>query len=240
VVLACGAAVALAAGVGALSRRGDEPRPFSTAAIPPIVFTDRGVMRVEEEYIPGVVDCELAPFTEERAALEAQAIAARTYLARYLAVKSPLARVPIGSHFQCWRLAAHRRSLDAARATRGLIVRWNGQPISGNYVAGASLLDDKCEPRPPTAFGYRHATWEALLADYKKGTRFPDWAWTEIFVTRNHARRGADVRSTAIGSWGPPNRGALGQHASICLARSGKPRDEILRTFYGADATISF
>lgn len=239
-----GAAVALVAVVLVLlallqAVRGREGGlKIPSVALPRTIRTDEGVLHVEDEYLPGVVDCELAQFTEARPALEAQAIAARTYLARYLALRGTGAHVTLGPSFQCWRKPVYARSKQAVRATYGLVMRWNGQLVNGNFVAGASGLDGDCRPPPPATFGWRYASWEDVHAAWKKGMRFTHPAWTQIFVTDNRGRRGASVVPTRIGSWGPPNRGALGQHAAICLAGKGKSRLDILRAFYGEDITV--
>src|SRR5688572_10641831 len=116
----CGAiGLAFSLGAAAFFKRGKR-RPPGPTSLPAVVFTDRGFMLTEDEYLPGVVDCEIAHYTESPAALEAQAIAARTYLARHLSLRGALAVVPIGPHFQCWRQPVHDRSRAAVEATHGL------------------------------------------------------------------------------------------------------------------------
>jgi hypothetical protein len=237
--LLAGAVAVVVATAWTLSR-GKRREPFipNLMALPPVVVTDWGLMDTERDYLPGVVDCEMAHYTESQAALQAQAIAARTYLARYLSTRGVAARVPIGPHFQCWRRPVHARSADAVRRTRGMFMRWKGNLINANYVAGAPVMDGDCDAKSPRDNGLPFDDWEAVRKEWQKGRRWREPAWTHIFVTDNRSRRGDAVRSTLIGSWGPPNRGALGQYRAICLAGRGRGRDEILRTFYGADVMI--
>lgn len=220
----------------ACSRRRSPP---ASADLPAVVSTDVGPMEVEAVYLPGVVDCELGWFTAQAPALAAQAIAARTYLARFLLEHGAGARVPIGPHFQCWRPAAHARSRAAAAATAGVVLRHRGEIIFANYVSGADLLDARCAPPIPLVFGYPHLTWEALARAVARGARFRGYAWTEAYVTHNPGRRGAAVRQTPQNAPLPPNRGAFGQYAAACLAeRRGYDTAAILRHFYGADVVI--
>lgn len=218
-------------------------RPASSGVtgdlLPATISTDVGTMNVEERYLPGVVDCEIAYFTAAPAALDAQAIAARTYLARWLSEHGPAATVPIGPHFQCWREPVYPRSAQAARRTRGVLLRHQGQLISGNYAAGASKLDDACTPPGPDAFGY-DGSWDSIRRAFVvRGQRLSGPAWTEIFVTRNGGRRGDAVEPSRLGPTRPWNRGALGQHAAICLAeRRRLPTAAILRHFYGDDIAV--
>jgi hypothetical protein len=238
-LLICGAlGLAFALGAVALFKR-PARRPSGPTSLPQVVLTDRGIMLTEEEYLPGVVDCEIAHFTESPAALEAQAVAARTYLARHLSTHGNVALVPIGPHFQCWRQPVHDRSRAAVEATHGHVARWRGSLINANYAAGTQWMDKNCQPLPPILSGYRQPSWAKVATDWRKGTRFPGPAWTQIFVTDNRSKKGDAVQATLLGSSAPPNRGALGQHASICLAeRRGWDRVKILRAFYGNDIEI--
>jgi hypothetical protein len=219
----------------------DLARPLAGGSLPDTIVTDVGVLHLEEDYIPGVVDCELGWATSAPAALEAQAIAARTYLAGYLAANGPDARVPIGPHFQCWRATNRKRSIRAAETTRGLVMRHRGALVNGNYASGASALDRDCRPLPPYAFGYALESWDDVRGAWRKGERFDGWAWTEIFPTDNAGRAGADVAATVQGgaAAGTTNRGAFGQYRAKCLAERKKlDREAILRAFYGDDIEL--
>jgi hypothetical protein len=207
------------------------------SSLPAWIETEYGLMATEEEYLPGVVDCELGWFTAERAALEAQAIAARTYLAHYLDRHGLDAVVPIGPHFQCWRRPRLDRSRAAVSATSGAVLRLDGRLIYANYASGASRLDSRCRPPSPRAFGYRYATWDELRRAWDRGERFTGHAWTEILVTHNRDRR--PPRRTPQAGDDEKNRGALGQYASVCLAET-EDLDTValLRHFYGPDVEV--
>ena len=216
-------------------------RPNVPTKLPERVATAMGTMNVEDEYLPGVVDCEIAYYTQAPAALAAQAIAARTYLARFLQRNGVYAQVPIGPHFQCWRPMVYERSREAVDATRGMVIRYGGELISGNYAAGARARNARCEPLSPKIHGIPHTSWAGVKKAYEKGSRFAGPAWTEIFVTDNSGKRGDAVEQTTLGSSTQANRGGLGQHAAICLAeRWGSNTDKILRHFYGEDIVITF
>jgi hypothetical protein len=240
---AAAGAVVLAVGLVTVRQRGtaaeraaDPPAP---TALPVVIQTDRGEMLVEEEYLPGVVDCELAYWTESPAALEAQAIAARTYLLRAIVAYGEDFRARTTPAFQCWRRPGHARSAEAVRRTAGLVLRHRGDPINANYVAGTPALDERCAPLGPAEAGYPHETWAQMLALWRAGRKFSGPNWTQIFVTYNEGRRGADVVTTAISHSGPPNRGALSQHGAVCLAeRRGFDSLSILRFFYGEDVEL--
>lgn len=215
--------------------------------LPRCIRTARGRMAVESEYLPGVVDCELSGVTLEGAALEAQVIAARTYLAAYLARRGEDAVVPIGAHFQCWRPEARERSRAAARATADVILVRDGAPIRAHYVSGARENTFDCEPLTPAENGYDgYASWDDMRKLYlerrrdRSRRRFGGISWTEVVVTRNEGLAGEAVRPTPMATADRLNRGAFGQYAAVCLARNlGYETLEILRYFYGEDVTLS-
>ncbi len=239
--LAAGMLAAGAVAFACQAVRRDARRPAPTS-LPEKIVTARGEMRVEDEYLPGVVDCEMAHFTTSAPALEAQAIAARTYLLRYLVDRGTAVEIPIGPQFQCWRPPVHDGSARAAKRTAGLVLRTSdtGDPLTGNYAAGASGLDDACAPPPPSAFGYDGDSWDVVRRAWVvRSQRQPGPAWTEIFVTDNAGKRGAEVGFSVLGPRVAWNRGALGQNVAICLAeRRGFSREEILQRFYGEDVVI--
>jgi hypothetical protein len=219
--------------------------PGESRLLPVCVATEKGVMTTDSEYISGVVDCELGWFAKKPAALMAQAVAARTYLAAFFDRKGETATVPIGPHFQCWRPTAHERSRQAAMATVDTVMYYDRQIINGNYVAGARQLKEDCTADKPKKSGYDYTSWNAMRNRYLKarerGRRrpFKGEYWTELLITRNEGRTGDAVEGTPFASPGPRNRGALGQYAASCLADSGYSTDRILRYFYGDDVALS-
>ncbi|MCA9541261.1 MAG: hypothetical protein KC620_20310 [Myxococcales bacterium] len=220
--------------------------PSPDDGLPGCIKTDAGVMPIEPTYIAGVVQCELAGLTDAGAALEAQAVAARTYLAGHLERKGDDARVRTSPRFQCWKNPTHARSLDAAQQTAGVVLRYDGALIGANYVAGARSLTIDCLPKSPSVNGYDYPTWAAMRRVYQQhrraGKRIPfgGVSWTEVVVTRNEGRRGADVAPTPMAGRVASNRGAFGQHAAVCLAENlGYETADILRFFYGDDIEFS-
>ncbi len=219
--------------------------PERPRLLPEEIETEDGRMSVEVEYIPGVVHCELGG-SDEGAALEAQAVASRTYLYRYLQRRGLDAEVPLTSRFQCWKAGASQRARDAARYTADIILQFRGKPISANYVAGARALTMDCRPRSPEDNGYDHESWDEMRDLYLEARAegrkrpFTGPAWTEVVVTRNEGKRGDDVAHTPMGRRSNRNRGAMGQWAAICLARdAGYEVYDILRYFYGDDIELS-
>ena len=213
-------------------------------------------MHVETEYLPGVVDCELSWFTRAEPALEAQVIAARTYLARHLARRAESDRpdepdeldavVPIGPRFQCWRRARHERSRRAAARTVGIVMRYDGTLITANYASGTKVLDETCRAGTPAEAGYDDESWESMTRRYRAAKHarrrrpFRGIQWTEILVTDNAGREGDAVRPTPHSPPGRPNRGGLGQYRAACLSATlGLETEDILRHFYGNDIELT-
>ncbi len=225
----------------------DRPKEAATQAgrLPVTIDTDKGPLSVERDYIPGVVACEIGRRTWGVPAMEAQAIAARTYLARYLERTKGKRIIPIGPRFQCWKPTKDQRFRKVAQSTAGQILRYDGRLITGNYVSGTHKLTAGCDPEPPTAVKYTSPDWSEMLVRYKQGrkekgrTIFKGTAWTEIFVTRNEGKQGRDVTPSAIAGAVSFNRGALGQNAAVCLANNmGYETSDILKYFYGEDIVV--
>jgi hypothetical protein len=206
-------------------------------------------MPVERTYLPGVVACELGRLTTEPAALEAQAVAARTYLLAHLERRGLDALIPVTARFQCWKSPGEIERWPLARAaaaeTADVIMTYGARTIGGNYAAGARRLDDTCRPHPPGESGYDYESWAEMRDEFvrrrAKGDRIrhSGVAWTEILVTRNEGRSGDDVVPTVFAPPGPTNRGALSQNGAMCLARRGLDGPAILRYFYGDDIELT-
>ncbi|MEE2785975.1 MAG: SpoIID/LytB domain-containing protein [Myxococcota bacterium] len=215
----------------------------STKHLPKCVMTKRGCLDLETEYIPGVVECELGRLTRSGPALEAQAIAARTFLARHLKGRRADTVVPVSPRFQCWRPPVRLHSRDAAKFTRGTVLLWRGDLTTGNYVAGTRKLTVKCTPKSPEASGYTFSDWAQMrdaFKDKKPGVSFGGTDWTEIFVTHNEGREADEVRPTTLARPVAYNRGALSQNGAICLAENlGYETLDILQYFYGNDVRLN-
>lgn len=213
--------------------------------LPRCIRTTRGVMHVERDYIPGVVDCEMGGFRRAEAALAAQAIAARTYLARFLERKGHETTVPIGARFQCWKRAKHAGSVAAALETEGTVMRHEGLLLSANYVSGARKRHPDCTPKGPRENGYRYNDWAVVRDIYlecrrkKRRRPFKGVSWTEVVVTHNEGLSGDAVQPTPMGSRRPRNRGAMSQYGAACLARQDFSTEQILRYYYGEDLVLS-
>jgi hypothetical protein len=68
-----------------------------------------------------------------------------------------------------------------------------------------------------------------------------DGSATEVYVTYNHGKTGADVTPAPLGIAGrsTPNRGCMSQWGAQWLARNGWEWPAILRYFYGADLQLA-
>ena len=203
-------------------------------------------MHVESEYLPGVVQCEIKGVTEAGPPLEAQAIAARTYLANYLERVGRQHQVPVGPRFQCWKQPRGTLAREAVGATTGITIHRGGKLISANYVSGTKHLAIDSKPLSPRKSGYPYDDWPSMrtayLASRRDGNRitFKASDWTEILVTSNEMRSGSGVVQTPMARPVDKNRGALSQNRAICLADNlGYETFDILRYFYGDDISLS-
>ena len=217
------------------------------AVMPACVETPKGAMAIEDEYLPGVVQCEVGGMHKTPSVLEAQAIVARTYLLAHL-LRTDLDRgVPLTSRFQCFAEGATAASREAVARTRDVVLHHQGQVLDANYAAGVRRRSADCSPLPPDEVGYaRFPDWEAMRAAYLaarlRGERrpFAGVAWTEVFIVINEGRTGLDVRPSPWNPARPTNRGAFGQWAALCLARErGAGALTILRYFFGADVELT-
>lgn len=108
-----------------------------STADPVLILEGAAVRELElEEYLCGVVPAEM-PASWPLEALMAQAIAARTYaLHSVLHPRHPEAHLCSGPHCQVWNPARrHPRSDEAVRATTGLVLLWEGEPMCTMYSA---------------------------------------------------------------------------------------------------------
>lgn len=182
------------------------------------VFTaEDGWLDIETDYLPRV--CTQENGLADYAALEAQVIAARTYLLRAMRDNAYLGTeakpVVNGESFQAYSATANPGCKMAAEATKGMVMTWGGELIVANYVAGALVRPD--------------------------GSLGKDLTHTEHFVTYNEGKTGSDVEPAPKPIALPTrsdNRGCMGQNRADYLSKQGYDADAILRYFYGADIEL--
>lgn len=184
------------------------------------VYTEDGWWHLEDAYVPAVVAAEIG--ASAPAAMEAQAIAARTYVLRAMRddpkLGTPAKPIRSSESFQVYDKGkagkeANTRALFASWATTGLVMRWGGQLIIANYVAGARW------------------TGKAQLGD--------DYSGTEKWVTYNEGKTGRNVKPSPLSlKTRSDNRGCMSQNGAMWLAEHGYNHAAILRYFYGADIEI--
>ena len=175
-----------------------------------------GLVDVEQVYLPSVVSCENGG--ADFAALQAQAIAARSYLYYKLDRAGRIADGQQDQVFTCGRGPndAHR---EAVRSTAGIVLTYADAPIAAFYVAGAIPSTEDCRPAPGD----------------------DDPTSTERWVTYNEGRAGGDITQTELGWVNPSNtanRGCKSQNGADCLAERGYTWDQIVRFYYGEDIGI--
>lgn len=151
---------------GAASREQAQTEPGFRLASPVITVSIKGepVEMALEDYLVGVVAAEM-PYTAEPAALRAQAVAARTFAAQHMAGMAKCSHGAPGCEIcddaSCCQaylceaeLAAAwggayseniERIRSAVRATEGVIVMYDGRPISAMYHASSGTATESCE-----------------------------------------------------------------------------------------------
>lgn len=171
-----------------------------------------GLVDTETKYLPSVVHCENGGAPTE--SLKAQAVAARTYLYYKMETAGSIADGTSDQVYSCGS-APTAAQIKAVADTAGQVLRYKGTTICAFFVAGGA-------GSPPGCVGSAAAA-------------------TEKYVTYNEGKSGAGIEQTTLG-WVSPtndrNRGCFSQLGSRCLADAGRPFDEILRFYYGADITL--
>lgn len=176
-----------------------------------------GTKAMESDYLPNVLACE-APGNATLEMLEAQAIAARSYVTYFAETSGEICNGQGCQVYSCGRTptALHRQAVDN---TSGVIMRYNDNLTIGFYVAGDKTPNSNCVGN------------SAGVAN------------TERWVTYNEGRTGTDVEqtrlgfrhSTTSGEYGQ-NRGALSQWGAQCLSTNFDYGSlDILRYYYGED-----
>ncbi len=197
-------------------------RTSLSAAYCQVPVAEYGVVEVESDYLPRVVQCENGNADIE--ALKALAIAARSYLYYKLDREGVIVDSPQDQVYSCTRPPSMRVHA-AVRATSGLVLRYGQTQVAGFYVAGAKWSPPMCSS---------DSAGNGRLADL-------DPTNTERYVTYNAGRSGHDVVQTSLGFVDPrnrANRGCKSQNGAACLARDGWRYDEIVRFYYGDDIEI--
>ena len=175
-----------------------------------------GQVEVETDYLPHVVACENGG--ADFAALQAQAVAARSYLYYKIRSAGHIGDGQGDQVYTCGR-GPNQAHLDAAASTAGQVLMYHDDVIAAFYVAGAIPSTDDCRPAP--------------------GDRDP--TGTEHFVTYNEGRSGDALEQTSLGFVNPrnyANRGCKSQNGANCLSEHGVPYDRILRFYYGEDIEL--
>jgi MYXO-CTERM domain-containing protein len=174
-----------------------------------------GLVSVEDDYLPRVINCENGGAGP--AALEAQAVAARSYLYYRLDRTGDIGDGTGDQVYTCGREPGPQH-FAAAAATAGEVLQYQGTQVAAFYVAGA-----RNQPGP---------TCQGSTDDPTN---------TERYVTYNEDQSGADVEQTTLGLVHPDNhanRGCKSQNGARCLADEGWDYDTILRFYYGADIEV--
>ena len=191
---------------------------------------DIGAVHIEDEYVAGVVACENGNAPME--ALKAQAIQARGYLYYVLSTgRTEIRNSEADQVFRCSYTTAGPRHYEAARATRGQYLRWNGELIAPFYVAGSIPANQS----------------DGLAEDACLGPGGNDPTDTEKWVTYNLGRSSCDIDMTPLG-WipddgdcnrNPQNRGCASQNGQACLGRRGWFHYQMFPYYYGDDIEIA-
>ncbi len=182
-----------------------------------VIVKGQGTFDIENEYLPGVVQCENGSAPLE--ALKVQAVAARSFLYYKIQTNSGKAYdVEDGTQDQVFSCGAapSQKHYDAVALTSGQILRYNNTQHCAFYVAGAKPSTEECVPVPGDN----------------------DWSNTEKFVTYNWGKSGSQVTQTTLGwvnAGNDANRGCMSQNGSACLAGHGWNYQDMLRFYYGMD-----
>lgn len=179
-----------------------------------------GVIGMEDDYLPHVIQCENGGANLE--ALKAQAIAARSVA--YYAIETS-GGICDSQGCQVYSCGADPEPIhyQAVNETSGQYLSYNSTLTYGFYVAGDSSVAS------PGCVGV-------------DGN-----AATEHWITYNAGRSGTDVEQTELGFIHDPgdngygqNRGCMGQWAARCLENdNGEGVTAILQFFYGDDIGIT-
>ena len=174
------------------------------------VFVDRGALVAVntldlEEYVAAVVSSEV-PASWPAEALEAQAVAARTFAVAQKIAQGPGARAHLRSTVldQVYKGAAAPGALLAARATAGQVLTWGAAPIAAYFSASCGGRSESGEAGFNLAAGttpYLHGAEPD--ADERPWTaRFPLAELSALLRPRLHA----EIDSVSVAARSPSGR----------------------------------
>ena len=186
-----------------------------------------GDVTIEDDYIANVVACENGNAPME--ALKAQAVQARGYIYYKLASgETSVVDSQADQVYSCSYASAEERHYEAARATRGQVLLWDGEVVAPFYVAGAIPADQDSGP----------------AEDACQGPGGEDPTDTEQWVTYNLGQSGCGIDMTPLG-WAPDdcnsnpqNRGCASQNGQSCLADRGWDYRDMFPFYYGDDIEL--
>ncbi len=130
-----------------------------------------------EEYVAAVVSSEM-PSRWPLAALEAQAVAARTYAVAQKIASGPAARAHLGASVldQVYAGAASPAAREAARATFGEVLTWEAAPIAAFFSASCGGKSESAEAAFDQAPG--SAPYLTSADDGDADAAMPGLSWT--------------------------------------------------------------
>ncbi len=179
----------------------------------------QGVLDMEEDYLPHVIQCENGGANLE--ALKAQAIAARSVAYYAIETSGSICDSQGCQVYSCGNTPSALQH-QAVEETSGQYLMFNSTLTYGFYVAGDN------NTAPP-----------ACVGDVNGGA-------TEHWVTYNEGQSGFDVEQTELGFVHQPgdfgygqNRGCMSQWGARCLENdNGYDYLDILRFYYGDDIEL--
>lgn len=176
-----------------------------------------GLLDLEDDYLPHVIQCENGGADLE--ALKAQAVAARSVAYYAIETDGSICDSQGCQVYSCGN-APSAMAYQAVEETSGQYLMYNDTLTYGFYVAGDS------DTAPPACVGVSGST--------------------EGWVTYNEGQTGTNVEQTALGFIHGPgdagygqNRGCMSQWGARCLENdNGYDVDDILRFYYGDDIEV--
>jgi hypothetical protein len=190
------------------------PRPSSRAAFCEAMVNRRGVVDVETDYLPHVIQCESGDVSLE--ALKAQAVAARSYLYYKMDRSGTIADGTSDQVYSCGRQPTANHML-AVSSTAGQVLQYRGTQVAAFFVAGSKQSGPSCRGGPD------------------------DPTRTERYVTYNEGRSGNSINQSTLGvvsSSNLANRGCMSQNGAACLASVGRRYGDIIKFYYGSDIEL--